>query len=265
MRRVAPLLLVLAATLALAACGGGASRPAAQTSGVPQSATFSPAALTRTAQTSAHVAFTGSVTAAGQDLSISGSGDIDSAAHKGTLDVGISLGTERMSMSAVLDGTSVYVGSSLVSSFLPSGKKWLKVSLASAAKTFGPSSFALTSPGAVPPMKSVRKVGTATIDGVETVEYTGGLDLSKLPPAARAALGAGSVTFRPLHVWIGSDGYVHRVRLDASASAGGTTADVVITTTLSGFGESLSVTLPPASETVDASRMQIPGLGELGV
>jgi LppX_LprAFG lipoprotein len=267
MRRVALLSLVLAATLALAACGGG--KKTTSTAAPPQSPPVSAAAyrtsVARTSKTSVHVVFSGSLQTTGQKVAISGSGDVDSAARTGTMDVSITVGGQKLPLSEVLDGQTVYVGSSLLSSFLPSGKKWLKVPVSSAAKTFGPSSFALTSPGTVPGLEGVRRVGTATIDGVQTVEYSGRLDLSKLPQPARAALDSGSVTFRPVHVWVGSDGYVHRAKIDLSSQAGGTSSVLDFTTTLSKFGEKVSVTVPPASETVDAGKLQIPGLGGMGL
>ena len=264
MRRVAAFTLVLAATLALAACGGGKARTS-NGAQPPASASFSLAALEKTGKTSAHVAFTGSVEAAGQNVTLSGSGDLDSAAHEGTMELAIALGTQQMSVSLVLDGKNAYASSSLFSSFLPSGKKWLKVPVDSAAKLLGPESFALTSAGTLPKLENVQKVGPATIDGTPTTEYSGKIDLSKLPLAARAALDAGNVTFGPVDVWIGGDGYVHRVQLTLSASTGGKQAKVAFTTTLSKFGENVSVTPPPASETVDAGNMQIPGLGGTGI
>ncbi len=266
MRGAALLSVVLAATLALAACGG--SKQTTSTSVPAQSLSptaYSRTAFTKTGTTTLHVTFSGSVKTSGQSIGLSGSGDFDSAARTGTMDISITLGTQHLPLTEVLDGENVYVSSSLLSSFLPSGKTWLKASVASAAKTLGPSSFALTSPGTLPALKNVRKIGSATVDGTQTTEYRGVLDASKLPKAARAALGKGKVTFRPVDVWIGSDGYVHRARIALSSGAGGTQADVVLTTTLSKFGEKVSVKVPPASETVDASTLNLSGLGGLGI
>ncbi len=266
MRRAALLSVVLAATLALAACGG--SKKTSSTSAPAQSVAptaFSRTALTKTGATSLHVTFSASVKTSGQNIGLSGSGDFDSAARTGAMDLTITLGTQRLPLSEVLDGENLYVSSSLFSSFLPSGKTWLEMSVASAAKSLGPSSFALTSPGTLPALKNVRKIGSATVDGTQTTEYRGALDASKLPQAARTALDAGNVTFRPVEVWIGSDGYVHRARIALSSDAGGTPADVVLTTTLSKFGEKVTVQVPPASETLDASKLNLSALGGLGI
>jgi hypothetical protein len=58
-------------------------------------------------------------------------------------------------------------------------------------------------------------------------------------------------------VWIGDNGYVHRVK--AIVTTGGATPTV--TTDLSAFGEAVSVTVPPASEAFDGSNSTVPGLG----
>ena len=85
--------------------------------------------------------------------------------------------------------------------------------------------------------------------------------MAKLPAATAAALKATGATFGPVDVWVGSDGYVHRVRVPTSGSASGQTAKTTLTMTLSGFGGQVRVSVPPASQTVDASKVSIPGLG----
>jgi hypothetical protein len=62
------------------------------------------------------------------------------------------------------------------------------------------------------------------------------------------------------NVWIGDNGYVHRVK--AIVTIGGATSTVTShTSDLSAFGESVSVTVPPAPETFDGSKASLPGLG----
>jgi hypothetical protein len=259
-------LLVIPLALVLAACGG--SQPVADhtvsTATSAGGASAVSRAVAKTARSSFHIVFSGSAKASSGSASLGGSGDVDSSARRDTLHLNIALGGAQVPLDEILDGKNVYVSSTFFSSFLPSGKKWLKVDLASAAKTFGPSGLALTSPGTVPALLDVREVGTATVDGVQTTEYTGRIDVSKLPATARSALAKAHVTASPVHVWVGSDGYVYRTRLETASSSRGTGADLVLTTTLSKFGEKVNVTPPPAAETVDAGKMQIPGLGGLG-
>jgi hypothetical protein len=207
-----------------------------------------------------HAVVSGLVTASGQQIRMSGSGDVDPKSQTGTIHVSIGLGGQQVPLDEVLDGKTVYVSSSFFSSFLPSGKKWLKLDVASASNTFGPAAFALTEkPGALPPLQDVHQVGTATVDGVQTTKYSAKVDRSKLSPAQKSALKSSHVTFGAIEVWVGSDGYVHRARIETSAQAGGQKANIAVTSTMSNYGESVQVTVPPAGQTVDASKVGIPG------
>jgi hypothetical protein len=62
-------------------------------------------------------------------------------------------------------------------------------------------------------------------------------------------------------VWVGVDGYVRRERLSTRTTSSGSTARTTVTTTLSHYGESVLVTVPPAAQAVDAGKVAIPGLG----
>jgi hypothetical protein len=182
---------------------------------------------------------------------MSGSGDVDSTTRVGTMHITMGLAGQQIPFDEVLHGETVYASSSFFQSFLPSGKKWLEISLSSSSN-LGAAGFALTSqPGAVPPLKDVRSEGGG--------KYTGRVDESKLTPAAKAALQSTHVSFGAVDVWVGSDGYVRRVRIASTSSAGGAKARAVLTTTLTNYGETVHVTVPPASETVNASKLDIPG------
>jgi hypothetical protein len=260
-------LVVVPLGLGLAGCGGGSKVAVDHTVPTATSAGGSNVvsqAVAKTGKSSYHIVFSGAANASSGSATLGGSGDLDPSARRGPTHVHVALGGAQVPLDEILDGTNAYISSTFLSSFLPSGKKWLKVDLASAAKTFGPAAFALTSPGTVPALLDVREVGTATVDGVQTIEYTGRIDLSKLPASARSSLEKAHVTASPVHVWVGSDGYVHRTRLEMSSSSSGTRNRLELTTTLSEFGEKVSVTPPPAAETIDASKTQIPGFGGLG-
>ncbi|HZD88216.1 MAG TPA: LppX_LprAFG lipoprotein [Gaiellaceae bacterium] len=266
MRRAALLLLVPLGLVA-AACGGSGGSKAAGSSGSasvvqsgPSDTTYVNQAIAKGAKKPVHAVVSGLVDAAGQQVHMSGIADVDPKAQTGTIHVSVQLAGQQVPLDEVLDGKTVYISSSFFSSFLPSGKKWLKLNVASVSKTFGIAAFALTSqPGAVPPLKDVHKAGTATIDGVQTTEYGAQVDRAKMSPAAKAALGGASVHFGAIDVWVGSDGYVHRARIRTSAKSGGQKANVTVTSTMSNYGETVHVTVPPASQTVDAGKVGIPG------
>jgi hypothetical protein len=262
MRRVA----LLAVPLLLAACGGsggsggGSSTSMSVVQSPPSATAYVNQAVAKGAKTPVHAEVSGIVTTSGQQVRMSGKGDVDPKGRRGTIHVTMSLGSQQIPLDEVLDGKTVYVSSAFFQSFLPSGKKWLSVTVAKAAQAFGAEGFALTSqPGAVPPLKDARQVGTATIGGVQTTEYAAQVDAAKLSAAQKAALQSTHADFGAIDVWVGTDGYVHRVRVGTSSSAGGQKAKIVLTTTMSNFGEKIHVTIPPASETVNANNVGIPG------
>lgn len=250
MRRLA----LLALPLVLAACGGSSPKGrivihAVTTPSESATATVNHA-IAKTAKQPVHASFSGLVTTSGQKVDMTGTGDVDPNARHGTMHVQMGLGGAQIPLDEVLDGSTAYVSSTFFDSFLPSGKKWLKVSLSSASN-LGAAGFALTSqPGAVPPLKNVRKVGAT--------EYTGEVDQTKLSPSEKDALKGAHVKFGKVFVWVGGDGYVHRVRVETSSS-GREKAKIVFTTTMSNYGENVHVTVPPAAQTVNANAAGIPG------
>lgn len=267
MRRV---WLLLALPLALVACGGSkhtagtTTAPTTTTPILPVGSGPVPQAVAKTDNSAFHMTFAGTIKTSGESVRLGGNGDFDVAGGRGTLDARVPAGAKQVPLNEVLDGQTVYVSSPLVSGFLPRGKKWVKVTLASAAQSFGFSTFALTSPGLVPALTGVRKVGKATLNGAKTTEYSGKVDRSRLPATTRAALASGRVRFSRVDVWIGSDGYVHRTRITTSSSTRGAHGSAVVTTTLSQFGKTVFVTLPSAAETVDVTKAHLPRLGGKG-
>jgi hypothetical protein len=57
-------------------------------------------------------------------------------------------------------------------------------------------------------------------------------------------------------VWVGNDGYVHRVRVSSRIAAGAT---LDATTDLSDFGKNVTVKVPPASQTKPTSSLNLGG------
>jgi hypothetical protein len=163
----------------------------------------------------------------------------------------------------VLDGTIVYMKSPLFAAALPAGKTWLKLDLAKVGKSQG---IDLSQLMGQDPAQSfaqlqasgqVTKVGDETIDGVDTTHYRGRIDLSKLPQGAKVAALA-HAKYGPYDVWIGKDdGYVRRVRSSYTLQQ----QSIGLTMNFSDFGKDVSVNVPAAAETADATSQSIQGLG----
>jgi hypothetical protein len=262
---------VLAVTgLALLAAGCGGSKkpsPAGATTAGGDAAATVRAAEAKTSQAgSDHLALVADVSIPGQHAHLSGVGDFDTASSRGSMTLSMGLAGAQVQLDEVLDGQTVYVSSDLLSAVLPSGKRWLKVDLATAGSTFGIDASALNSqdPTALlaqtKALVDVTTVGTAIVGGVSTTRYHGRIDPAKLPAANRKLIEQTHAKLSSFDVWVGDDGYVHRVRAVGSATSNGKNAKTIVTATLSKFGETVSVSVPGASQSVDASKLQIPGL-----
>ena len=140
----------------------------------------------------------------------------------------------------------------------PAGKSWLKIDAKKAGTVGGVDLSSLLSqdPSAAldaiaNSTTTVTELGTATVGGVSATHYR-----------AHAAGSSGSTHAAGIYnVWVGSDGYIHRVQTVAAAASGSKAAHVVATSTLSGFGDTVDVTVPPASQTYETANGSIPGLG----
>lgn len=268
MGRVAVALSLVALPL-VAGCGG--SKSSSTTGGEMTAAGVSAtvqSAVRKTVQAgSEHLAITAAVSSTGQSVTLSGSGDFDSKLHRGTLHANVSFHGVETSIDEVLDGTTAYARSPLLTALLPAGKTWLKIDLTAAGQALGidTSVLAAQDPAvALEQLKALQgahEVGSATVGGVATTRYRGTIDVSKLPAGSAGVLGQAGATLGPADVWVGDDGYVHRARLTTTTTSSGRTSKTVVMTTLSQFGESVQVSVPAASETVDASKVSIPGLG----
>jgi LppX_LprAFG lipoprotein len=257
MRSVLLVLLVLP----LAACGGGNKSGGQPSNMTPVAYVKSSAA--KTAQTpSEHVTLKGSLTVGGTLVTIDGTGDFDNAGKRGSMHADFSAGGLSGTLDEVLNGTTIYLRSPLLTSNLPKGKTWLRLDLQKAApKGVDLSALATQSPtkllSQLQASGNVTKLGDETINGAATTHYRGKLDASKLPNVAANA------TYGPLDVWIGKDdGYVHRIHTAYTIKvASASPQSIAVTVDLSDFGKSVSVSVPPASASADRTGQAIPGLG----
>jgi hypothetical protein len=258
--RTAVLLLIV---LPLAACGGSGKSNGQPSNMTPVAYVKSSAAKTAKAA-SEHVTLKGSLTLRGTLVTVDGAGDYNNAKKLGSLHADFSAGGLSGTLDEVLNGTTIYLQSPLLTSNLPKGKTWLKLDLQKAApKGLDLSALTTQSPtkllSQLHALGNVTKVGDETINGTATTHYRGKLDSSKLPKVATLA----NATYGPLDIWIGKDdGYVHRIHLTYTIKSSNASAQsIAVTVDFSDFGKSVSVSVPAASATADGTGQAIPGLG----
>jgi LppX_LprAFG lipoprotein len=232
MRRVLFAFVVL--PLALAACSGTEARVASR---LTPKGSVQQAANKTAGATSEHVTLNASGSAGMLSGSVTGSGDFDNANRRGSFHLDVS---GYGSLDAIFDGTSAYVRAPFLAPFLRAGKTWLKLSGKAARLDVLPKD-PRQALARLKKLANVREVGHETVDGVSTTHYRG-----------TGRLGRGT-----LDVWIGDDdGYVRRIQ----AAAAGRNGKGNVTVAFSDFGEAVTVTVPPVSDTVDGTSL-IPYLG----
>lgn len=240
MRRA--LVLLVALPLVAAACGGGGSKSSSSGS-TPLEAVKTAAQKTYAAGSEA-LALSANVVASGQAVALSGSGGFDTMSTRGSMQLNVKAGPVATTVDEVLVGTAVYLKSPLLTSGLPGGKTWVKLDLAKVhVSGLDLKSLLAQDPGAqlkrLQALKSATKVGSdqaGTHYKVnETTRATGGYD-----------------------VWVGDDGYIHRVVVGQSSPK------VSVTIDLSKFGEKVSAATPPAGQVYESKNGSLPGLGGVG-
>jgi len=262
MKKIA--LLVLAAPLVLAACGGGhqAGTKLDPLAYVKQSAKKTASIPTE------HMVMTGTVAAGPTKITMNGSGDFATATKRGQMSLSMNLAGRTFAVNEVIDGLTIYMQSPLFSGQLPSGKTWMKLDLQKVGSKLGLNYSSLMSQSPAQALQqleaagSVSNKGTETIDGVATTHYQlTNIDISKLPQGAKLEALA-HPQYGPLDVWIGNaDGYVYRESLSFTYAVSGQSASMSMRVDLSKFGEKVNVTVPPASAVLDATNLMQGGLG----
>jgi hypothetical protein len=157
------------------------------------------------------------------------------------------------------------------------GKPWIKIPGSDLSKLGGASLSQLLQNGSNDPLvqaqmlsssTNVKKVGTATINGVKTTEYTGTYPitagLAKLPAATRSKIAsqlqAMGLTTEHFTVWLDDQQQVRKV----VTSAKGTSEQVASTVTVTSVNQPVSVTLPPASQTATVPSSELGGSSSSG-
>ncbi|MEU0848685.1 DUF1396 domain-containing protein [Streptomyces flaveolus] len=158
------------------------------------------------------------------------------------------------------------------------GKSWIKFDLAAMGADkelgeLGSASQADKNPAAestfLTGAKDVEKVGTETVDGVETTHYKGTVTLDALEKSLAdedkatqdqrrksleqyEKMGVDKLT---MDMWIDGDDQAKQFRMRGDADKG----PLDMTVTFLGFNEPVKVTAPPAGETVDLAEMMQEG------
>jgi hypothetical protein len=240
MRRVLALALL---PLALAACGGGGGAKSSSSGVAPVDAVKAAAQKTYAAGSEA-LALTANVDASGQAVALSGTGAFDTKRARGSMQLDVKAGPVATTADEVLVGTAVYLKAPLLTSGLPGGKTWVKLDLTKVhISGLDLQSLLAQNPGdelkTLEALKSATKVGSDQIGTHYRVQ---------------AATG----TISGYDVWVGDDGYIHRVVVAEAKPK------VAVTLDLSKFGEKVTAAAPPAAQVYESKNGSLPGLGGVG-
>ncbi|PSM43500.1 hypothetical protein C6Y14_10325 [Streptomyces dioscori] len=265
---------VLVLTAGLSACSSGddgadgkkdGAKGASSTKGASESQVVRAAHQKTTAADSAKMSLVSEAAAAGETVTVRGTGVMD-----------LEEGASTMTMTSkgqkieqrVLDGV-VYQkapAEQRAQLQLPKGKTWMKIDPAKLGGAGGQvndpaESFAYTE-GVND--ADVTKVGTETIDGTRTTHYRVKIAVKDLAKGDRAKadqlekqLGTSTL---PLEMWVDDEGRLRQqtIELTLRPQAGGGQKDQTVksTTTLkfTDFGTEADVEAPPAADTVDVTK-----------
>ena len=252
--------LLVAVPFALTACGSSSSS---------SQVTLSPAASVKqsakkTAQaTSEHMTLSATAGISGQKVAMTGSGRFDNTKQQGDLTMHANLAGLDLPIEAVEDGTTIYLKSAILQASLPAGKSWVKIDLQKAGKKAGIDFGQLLAQDPAQQLAQlqaagdVTDVGSETIDGASVEHYRARIDLSKLPQGSQIQKLV-NPKYQPEDIYVGKDdGYIHRLHVAYTAQG----QAVSLLMNFSDFGEDVTVSIPPASETADATNQSLKGLG----
>jgi LppX_LprAFG lipoprotein len=271
------LLLLLAAV----ACGGGGDSTAqAPTETEPASTTPSSSAAQEVAEAgaktqaaqSARIAFTGKITGAATDGTISGEGEFAGRQGRMTMDMsGFAGGQIPGRMEMIFDELVFYMKfPEEIAQGMPGGRDWIKFDLSELGEQAGIDLQQLMQLSGTDPSQSLdlllaasddfHEVGEEEIRGVATTHYAGTVNLEKVaeqaPPEARETyrrlLEMSQQTEIPIEVWIDEDGLTRRMRYRQSMPDG---SAMDLTTEYYDFGVEVDVEPPPDDEVIDISDL----------
>jgi hypothetical protein len=153
---------------------------------------------------------------------------------------------------------------------VPPGKEWFKIDLKQLGQTQGLNLEQLTQLSQSDPSQALdflqgasddfHEVGTEDVRGEPTTHYAGTIDLNKVAENAPADLAeqykklaelapSSSV---PMDVWIGDEGYVHKLRFEQKLAAG---SSMTMEEELYDWGTDINVTVPSEDQVVDLTQL----------
>ena len=264
---------LLCLALAAAACGGSST---ASTSGTDTSSNSAQSAVASagskssgagSAKASFKADFTGATSG-----TMTGEGEFSQREGHLTLDMnGLGGGLFAGGQAELVFSDLVYYmklpsGSGLP---LPSGKEWVKLDLKKLGESTGLDLGQLTQLSQSDPSQALdflqgasddfHEVGTEDVRGAPTTHYAGTIDLAKAAENAPAAI---AEQYRklaelapsskvPMDVWVGEDGYVHKLRFEQKLTEG---ASMTMEEELYDFGANVDVSAPPEDQVVDLTQ-----------
>jgi hypothetical protein len=264
---------LLCLALAAAACGGSST---ASTSGTDTSSNSAQSAVASagskssgagSAKASFKADFTGATSG-----TMTGEGEFSQREGHLTLDMsGLGGGLFAGGQAELVFSDLVYYmklpsGSGLP---LPPGKEWVKLDLKKLGESTGLDLGQLTQLSQSDPSQALdflqgasddfHEVGTDDVRGAPTTHYAGTIDLAKAAENAPAAI---AEQYRklaelapsskvPMDVWVGEDGYVHKLRFEQKLTEG---ASMTMEEELYDFGANVDVSAPPEDQVVDLTQ-----------
>ncbi len=152
------------------------------------------------------------------------------------------------------------------------GKPWVEIPASAISKVSGASFSQLLQNGNNDPLTqtqmlssstNVKKVGTATINGVPTTEYTGtypiSAGLAKLPAASRSKIASQlktmGLTTEQFTVWLDGQQQVRKIVTSAKGSSEQVASTIVVTS----VNQPVSASIPPAAQTTKLPASELGG------
>ena len=270
-------LQVVALAVGLTACGGDALAldPVAS------------AAAKTVESGSSRVEFNAAMKAAGESVTMTGSGAFDYQKARGEATYSMQLpmfGEVGMDMRIV--GTKVFIRlpAELAGAGLTGGKEWTSVDVGKSLRQAGLGGLdfsqqqdpALMLEYLRTASTGVTEAGAATVRGVETTRYTGRLDFRKaldagleqleLTPAERERARQGMEAMLdqlggkgvPFEVYVDEDGLLRRMTMDMSMQIEGEQVTIAVKMDYFDFGVDVNVQAPPAGDVFDATGLLRP-------
>jgi hypothetical protein len=266
--------MALGAMLALSGCGAtrtvsGVVDPVAQ-------------AATSTAHTSGY-RLSATIVASGASATVHGTmaGVFDTVRREGAFTLRESVAGHNISIDERLSGTTVYMRLPKLPavSRLTGGKPWIKLDFNRALGAFGLGGLPTQSSNPAQLLDYLRtvgartkRVGTETIDGVQTTHYHVVIDLDNypklFPPGQRAAAARGVSTLEnaigshtmPVEVWIDSGKLLRRTSFSFGECVQSQRLTLGMTMNLSHYGRQTIPAAPSPSDVYDLTPLLLKSL-----